>query len=401
MPNNTPEVGTELGLQCFEGSEKKMEICFVPENGTHISEIPWDGGMRTYRREHWDQVVGLLQGCILLEDVQEHFDVYLISESSLFVYNDRVVILTCGTTTLLKTLSEILGSAERVGLKVSYFQYSRKNFLFPEEQLYPHSSFDQEVQYMSQIFEDGHPHVFGPLTSDHWNVFVADRIDRTHGKETVDKEQTLNVYMYDIDHSVAQLFMKADPVIIPSILDGTSQQNGGDNNSNSNSQKKASDKKGDGEKGPASEYEQAFSACAREASDRSGISALMSDGHVVHDYLFEPCGYSMNGVAKGDGYWTIHITPEAHCSYASFETNYRCGTYEDLIRRVVNVFKPARFTTVEHIDCASEAGSRGAQRPADCASHRLVNRVVNDFCGGAYSIQVCNFVVADGAGEHN
>eukprot|EP00282_Hemiselmis_andersenii_P023705 CAMPEP_0171998048 /NCGR_PEP_ID=MMETSP1041-20130122/1022_1 /TAXON_ID=464988 /ORGANISM="Hemiselmis andersenii, Strain CCMP439" /LENGTH=209 /DNA_ID=CAMNT_0012651383 /DNA_START=322 /DNA_END=948 /DNA_ORIENTATION=- len=209
MPNNTPDVSSELALFNFEGSEKKMEICFVPEDGTHVSEIPWDAGMRTYRRQHWDEVVGLLNGCILLEDVEEHYDVYLISESSLFVYKDRVVILTCGTTTLLKTLSEILGSAERVGLKVSYFQYSRKNFLFPEEQVYPHSSFDQEVQYMSQIFEDGRPHVFGPLTTDHWCVFVADRIERGVGKETVDKEQTLNVYMYDIDAEVAQLFMRA------------------------------------------------------------------------------------------------------------------------------------------------------------------------------------------------
>lgn len=152
----------ELALHSFEGSEKKMEIVFTPEDGSDISEMGWNDGLRTYRRAHWDAVVGLLNGCILLEDVQEHFDVYLISESSLFVYRDRVVILTCGTTTLLKTLQAILDAGEKVGLKVSYFQYSRKNFLFPEEQEYPHTSFDQEVDYMSQVFDDGKPHVSHP-----------------------------------------------------------------------------------------------------------------------------------------------------------------------------------------------------------------------------------------------
>eukprot|EP00282_Hemiselmis_andersenii_P002298 CAMPEP_0114156416 /NCGR_PEP_ID=MMETSP0043_2-20121206/26037_1 /TAXON_ID=464988 /ORGANISM="Hemiselmis andersenii, Strain CCMP644" /LENGTH=107 /DNA_ID=CAMNT_0001251837 /DNA_START=61 /DNA_END=384 /DNA_ORIENTATION=+ len=100
----------------------------------------------------------------------------------------------------------------------------------------------------------------------------------------------------------------------------------------------------------------------------------------------------MNGVAQGDAYWTIHITPEAHCSYASFETNYKCGAYEELIQGIIAVFKPGRFTTVEHIDFASEAGNRGPQSPADCMGHRLANRVLCDFCDGAYSIQMCNYV---------
>lgn len=47
----------------------------------------------------------------------------------------------------------------------------------------------------------------------------------------------------------------------------------------------------------------------------------------------------MNGLALG-GFYTIHITPEAHCSYVSFETNIACSDYEALVKQVLNIFKP-------------------------------------------------------------
>lgn len=47
----------------------------------------------------------------------------------------------------------------------------------------------------------------------------------------------------------------------------------------------------------------------------------------------------MNGLTMG-GFYTIHITPEAHCSYASFETNIPCSDYLDLVTRVLDVFQP-------------------------------------------------------------
>ena len=46
----------------------------------------------------------------------------------------------------------------------------------------------------------------------------------------------------------------------------------------------------------------------------------------------------MNGLTMG-GFYTIHITPEVHCSYASFETNIPCSDYLDLVTRVLDVFQ--------------------------------------------------------------
>ena len=60
------------------------------------------------------------------------------------------------------------------------------------------------------------------------------------------------------------------------------------------------------------------SAAATTAA--SGIGALLP-GAAIDDYVFEPCGYSMNGV-DGAAFTTIHVTPEEGFSYASVEL---CG----------------------------------------------------------------------------
>ncbi len=65
---------------------------------------------------------------------------------------------------------------------------------------------------------------------------------------------------------------------------------------------------------------------------RSGIGDLFP-GAVCDDFLFDPCGYSVNGLL-GEGYFTIHITPQEGCSYASFETNINLPCYKELIEKV-------------------------------------------------------------------
>jgi len=52
---------------------------------------------------------------------------------------------------------------------------------------------------------------------------------------------------------------------------------------------------------------------------QTGLNAIYPTAQ-LDSYLFQPCGYSANGLRDGS-YWTIHVTPESSCSYASFETN--------------------------------------------------------------------------------
>ena len=79
----------------------------------------------------------------------------------------------------------------------------------------------------------------------------------------------------------------------------------------------------------------------KEMTVAAGVPALCPD-FLIDEAAFEPCGYSMNAV-KDQAYSTIHITPEAQCSYVSFETNEQLEDYTPLLRRVLAAFRPQRF----------------------------------------------------------
>ena len=61
---------------------------------------------------------------------------------------------------------------------------------------------------------------------------------------------------------------------------------------------------------------------AKAVTHSSGIGALLP-GAAIDDFVFEPCGYSMNGL-QGAAASSIHVTPEEGWSYASFELSGPC-----------------------------------------------------------------------------
>lgn len=61
----------------------------------------------------------------------------------------------------------------------------------------------------------------------------------------------------------------------------------------------------------------------------------------------------MNGLLNGH-YFTIHVTPEEHCSYASFETSVPISgaidggcydAFEEVVDKLIDIFKPGAFNT--------------------------------------------------------
>ena len=92
-------------------------------------------------------------------------DSYVLSESSMFISERRIILKTCGTTTPLGCIDELMSLVKKyAGFdKVEDIFYSRKNFARPELQLMPHKNFDQEVNLLDDIFADGAAYCMGSM----------------------------------------------------------------------------------------------------------------------------------------------------------------------------------------------------------------------------------------------
>lgn len=75
------------------------------------------------------------------------------SESSMFIYPHKIILKTCGTTTLLIAIHRLLEIASEYCQlnKVWRVFYSRKSFVFPEAQLGPHKDWNEEVKFLDQL----------------------------------------------------------------------------------------------------------------------------------------------------------------------------------------------------------------------------------------------------------
>jgi len=101
-------------------------------------------------------------------------------------------------------------------------------------------------------------------------------------------------------------------------------------------------------------YKKEHDMTAQEVTVKSGIADLLP-GSTTDAFLFSPCGYSVNGLLE-DSYFTIHITPEPHCSFVSFETNAPKDAYVDLAAKALEVFKPGKATITLFADQNAASG---------------------------------------------
>jgi S-adenosylmethionine decarboxylase len=304
----------------FEGPEKRLELDFRPipsdlpiyrqykekhKNSEEDDDISNYYNLMNVSDETWQSMLDLACCRILSKKSNEHFISYVLSESSLFIFKRKLVIKTCGTTTLLGVLKKMKEIAATQGLEAELVIYSRKNYVFPHRQPHLHSSFEVELSYLTEEYPGGEGHVVGSVLSDHWYIYICD-MQGVDVQIEKDPDQTLEVLMHDLDPKVMRQFMDEARK----------------------------------ERAPGTTIEQ-----------QSGIDKLLP-GSEIDSFEFDPCGYSMNGLL-GKTYWTIHITPEDSCSFVSFETNVKSSKiqhYSELIERVIHTFQPGRFTVTLFAD---------------------------------------------------
>jgi S-adenosylmethionine decarboxylase len=260
----------------FEGTEKKLELSI------ERSLPSW----RDRGDEYWARIVRSTGAEVVSTIANDHCRAFLLSESSLFVFDHKLVMITCGRTRLPVAVTEVLKDVPAD--KVEFLVYERKNEVYPHGQ--PTSFFDDVKVLHRQL--PGKAYQFGDEDEHHLYLFHLLRPFAGHASDV-----TLEILMYGIDSAVLELF------------------------------------------------DQPRGASTATLRERTGIDRLLP-GFELDDHLFEPRGYSLNAI-RDDQYWTVHVTPDPIHSYASFETNHRSPENQaELVGRVLEAFRPRSFDLV-------------------------------------------------------
>ena len=402
-----------------------------------------------------------LVNCKVLSIVEsEDVDAYLLSESSMFVFPHKLILKTCGTTTLLCGLPRILEIATLFGgfarstapagrgivVAAAPYRvfYSRKNFLFPDRQRGPHRSWRDEVKALDKLFVGGSAYMIGKMNGEHWYLYLtepytmltppaspteADSPPETqtniltlpsvaqakNGAEICDGEdETLEVLMTDLDEENAKQFYLEDA---SAVAESQFRYFQGGHQDHVDVFSNTSSDTGDSllnEEAFPEELTTEGHALGTVVSDSCGLSDVYPKSKYpdsrIDAYLFTPCGFSANGVipapdgATGTHYFTVHVTPEPNCSYASFETNVpacqKGRETAEIVQHVVDIFKPGRFTVTlfeakasyeDKVGCDLDAlfeikalERQAARRHAKMdhiTGYRRVDRIVHDLDG--------------------
>ena len=136
--------------------------------------------LRIIPRQKIDHLLTFVKCTVISVLKGDAFDAYLLSESSLFVFDDIIILKTCGTTTLLHFVPQFLKLASDTCNATSLLGlwYSRKNMFRPELQIGMHQSFTEETMFLDKHLDDrsltGGAYVLGRLNGDHWNLYAMD-----------------------------------------------------------------------------------------------------------------------------------------------------------------------------------------------------------------------------------
>jgi len=256
----------------FEGTEKKIELIIRGAN------------FRAKPESFWRGMVEASQAKILSKISNDFCDSYLLSESSLFVWDERLTMITCGTTRLVNAASYFFDHVPPHSL--DFLTFERKNEYFPQRQA---TDFLRDVELL-QARVPGKVYRFGSPDEHHMFLYHLDKKFKPQGVD-----YTLEVLMHDLEPDTAKIFSSGQKI----------------------------DK-------------------VRQLAQLENILP----GFQIDDHLFEPCGYSLNAI-RNDDYYTIHVTPEEGNSYVSFETNVPLGNRAStVIRGVLDVFKPKAFDVI-------------------------------------------------------
>ena len=234
----------------FEGSEKKAEILIDTKKLSLLDDIS---------DEFWSALVNCSQAKILSSIRNNYCKAFLLSESSLFVWQDRLLILTCGETQLVKAVEYFI---QHLGSDViKHLTYQRKNEYFANAQP---SCFGDDIKLIHHYLP-GKAYRFGEMDSHHNYVF----------------------------HIENDFVATADDITYEFLAYQISEK--------------------------ASQHLTQPNLTKADIREFLRIDSLLPN-FIIDDFVFSPYGYSLNAI-HDQHYLTIHVTPQMDSSYISFESN--------------------------------------------------------------------------------
>ena len=259
----------------FEGSEKKVEIV-----------VDQSVDLLSFNAEFFHKLVNSCNATILNTIQTEQMQAHLLSESSLFVWKNKIVMITCGTTILSNSVKNFI--ADLGGEKIRSVIFQRKNEY--DARVQKTGALD-DLQELYQLLP-GKVLQFGHLDTHHMHLFNYN--NQHNAKEDVPTSELL---MYHISDEAKNILLSKNQTI-------------------------------------------------ETLRDFLRIEELF-EGFLIDDYHFTPFGYSLNAIKK-DRYATIHVTPQDGTSYISFETNVSDQNWTTKTERtLLKVLDPESF---DHIN---------------------------------------------------
>jgi len=436
----------------FEGPEKLLEVWFAPHANSLVGSAE-PLGLKAVPVDVWKDMLDLVNCKVLSIVNSEDVDAYLLSESSMFVWQHKLILKTCGTTTLLSGLPRILEIAATFagfpkfdappsrGISVAAAPYrvfySRKNFLFPDRQRGPHRSWRDEVKAMDRLFLNGSAYMIGKMNGEHWYLYLTEpytsltppssprgsvtettvlqipggsrangmRLGYAGSDNFEETDETLEILMTDLEEENAkQFYLDHASAVADDRHRNFERHNGDDDHVDVFSN--TSDSEGETPLPP--ELTTEGHSLGTVVTETCGLSEVYPTAKYpdsrIDAYLFTPCGFSANGVIpapegeKGTHYFTVHVTPEPHYSYASFEANVppsqKGRETADIVKHVVDIFKPGRFTVtlfeakaplakddVATVKVLDRPSILRAAKMENISGYRRVDRIVHDLDG--------------------
>ncbi|MBB1274564.1 MULTISPECIES: hypothetical protein [Psychromonas] len=257
----------------YEGTEKRLVI---NTKGLNLFD---------FEDEFWIKLVAHCGAEVLSSIRNSQVKAYLLSESSLFVWKNKLILITCGNTQLVKAALFIQQQFTKQHISTLIFQ--RHQALKPQLQ---RSNFKQDTLLLEKQFNGQNMHWRDGYQGD---LFVF-------GEVSSGSIITQSIYMLHGLNSELAKTLQTNPLDKQTIL-------------------------------AALKIRLLFEPPFKEDPLRENL--------LIDHYSFSPKGYSLNAIC-GEDYITLHLTPEKMSTYLSIETSFAKERCIDLINHLQQLFLP-------------------------------------------------------------